>query len=138
MASGNRGFSVHEVLDILDDSADGECTVDDEPVMEGSDHEFEDILFEEYDGFIDTEDRHTPSPTLPLPISIVTPIHSTPTNTQSLIVQTPTTSIHVINCTDTNYKYTCTTVYPMNTQSSIVQAPTTSILLLPEVLQRIS
>ena len=37
MASGNRGFSVQEVLDILDDSADGECTIDDEPVMEGSD-----------------------------------------------------------------------------------------------------
>ena len=35
MASGNRGFSVHEVLHILDDLADGECTIDDEPVMEG-------------------------------------------------------------------------------------------------------
>ena len=86
MASGNRGFSVHEVLDFLDDSADGKCTVDDEPVMEGSDDE--DILFEEYDSFIDAENRHTPSPTpLPLPISIVTPNKYT-----------------VINCTDTNYK----------------------------------
>ena len=70
MASGNRRFSVHEVLDILDDSADGECTIDDEPVMEGSDDEFDDILFEEDydvlqqspDSFIDTEERHTPSP----------------------------------------------------------------------------
>ena len=39
MASGSRGFSVHEVLDILDDSTD------DEPVMEGNDDEFEDIIF---------------------------------------------------------------------------------------------
>ena len=102
MASGKRGFSVHEVLGILDDSTDGECTihVDDEPVMEGSDDEFEDILFED-DSFVDTEERHTPFPTpLPLPISIVTPIHSTPINTQSSIVQTPTTStlpIHPMN-----------------------------------------
>ena len=132
MASGSRGFSVQEVLDILDDSADGECTIDDEPVMEGSDDEFEDILFEEEedynvlhqspDSFIDTEERHTPSPTpLPLPISIVTPplpIHSTPTNTQSSIVQTPTTSILPIHST------------PMNTQSSIIQTPTTSILTI--------
>ena len=121
MASGNRGFSVHEVLDILDDSADGECTIDDEPVMEGSDDEFDDILFEEEDydvlqqspdSFIDTEERHTPSPPpLPLPIS---PIHSTPTNTQSsIIVQTPTTSILPIHST------------PMNTQPAQVQTPTT-------------
>ena len=74
----------------------GECTINDEP---GSDNEFEDILFEEDynvlhqspDSFIDTEERHTPSPTpLRLPISIATPpppIHSTPTNTH----QIPTT-----------------------------------------------
>ena len=36
MASGNRGFSVHEVLDILDDSADGECTIDDEPFVDNT------------------------------------------------------------------------------------------------------
>ena len=122
MASGNRGFFVHEVLDILDNSVDGECTIDDEPVMEGSDDEFDDILFEEEDydvlqqspdSFIDTEERHTPSPPpLPLPIS---PIHSTPTNTQSsIIVQTPTTSILPIHST------------PMNTQPAQVQTPTTT------------
>ena len=100
----------------------GECTINDEP---GSDDEFEDILFEEDynvlhqspDSFIDTEERHTPSPTtLRLPISIATPpppIHSTPTNTQSSIVQTPTTSILPIHSN------------PMNTQPAQVQTPST-------------
>ena len=112
MASGNRRFSVHEVLDFLDDSADGECTVDDEPVMEGSDDE--DILFEEYDSFIDTENRHS-AYTIPHTTAFANfncnsqQIHSHQLYRHQLQVDMYYCTHNeyiVINCTGTNYKYT--------------------------------
>ena len=78
MASGSKTFSVHQVHDILDNSAD----FDDEPIMDGSDDEFEDISnpIEQSDSSIFTR---TPSPLpLPSPISNSNPQNS-PVNTHT-------------------------------------------------------
>ena len=72
MVSGSKTFSVHQVYDILDSSED----FDDEPIMDGSDDEFEDISnpIEQSDSSIFTR---TPSPPpLPSPISNSNPQNS--------------------------------------------------------------